>query len=440
MTAHFPAGSFGGVSAPSTRPIAFDDALARFSTGQEAGPFLAHGNGRSYGDSCLLGDGALVLMRSHDKILSFDRQTGMLHAQAGALFADIIAAAAPHGWFLPVTPGTKFVTLGGAIANDVHGKNHHVRGTFGRHVASLSLLRSDGTVRELSAETGGAMFAATIGGMGLTGIVTDARIRLMPVAGLDIDEEVVPFAGLDAFFALCEEADARNEYVVAWIDQAASGRAEGRGVLFAGNHRTDGVFAVRPSKQRLTVPFVPPVNLVNRPAVSLFNRIYGWAQRRRQGIRHVGYDRYFYPLDGIGNWNRLYGRKGFFQHQSIVPADAAREAIATLLRRSREAGHCSFLTVLKKFGAVASPGILSFPRAGYTLTMDFANRGGATAALLAELDAITIAAGGAVNPYKDARMSAATFRSSFPRWEELEANRDPGFMSDFWKRTVTNGK
>ncbi len=432
-------GSFGRVSAPSLRSMQPSDAIAAFRNGAGVERYLAYGNGRSYGDSCLLKSGSLVTMRANRRVLSFDPQTGLLHAEAGAMLSEIIAETAPYGWFLPVTPGTKFVTLGGAIANDIHGKNHHVQGTFGRHVVRLMLLRSNGRTRILEPGGRDPLFAATIGGMGLTGIILEASIRMMRVPGLDVVETATPFSSLDGFFELCAEADDRHDYVVAWIDQLATGRSEGRGVLLAGRHSEDGRFRPAPEAPRISVPFTPPVNLINQVTVSAFNRLYHFSKAHRRGTRRTGYDAYFYPLDAVGNWNALYGPNGFFQHQSVVPEEDAPRTVARLLQRSRESGHASFLTVLKRFGSLASPGLLSFARPGYTLTMDFANRGVETNALLAELDAITIAAGGAVNPYKDARMSATTFRKSFPRWQELEANRDPAFTSDFWERTVTFG-
>lgn len=427
---------FGRIFAPSKRALHFGKTNALPDLAKSNGGLLTHGSGLSYGDSCLNSAGILVLMRDHARILAFDPETGLLYAQAGIRLAEIVAATAPHGWFLPVTPGTKFVTLGGAIANDVHGKNHHVRGAFGRHVEGLTLMRSDGRTLDLGPADKTGLFAATIGGMGLTGIIADATVRMMKVPGLDIEETVMPFDSLEGYFDGADDVDEAFEYSVAWIDQSASGKQAGRGLLFAGRHRADGRFDVRGSKPRLSMPFTPPINLVGKPVITVFNRAYRAIKGRAAGARRANYDSYFYPLDGIGNWNRLYGPRGFFQHQSVVPAEAARETVALLLRRSRESGHASFLSVLKRFGDVPSPGLLSFPRPGYTLTLDFANGGTRTLSLLDELDAITIDAGGAVNPYKDARMSARTFRRSFPEWGQLEEKRDPAFVSDFWRRTA----
>ncbi|TJU95554.1 MAG: FAD-binding oxidoreductase [Mesorhizobium sp.] len=429
--------SFGLATPPAPRAIQADDAIALLKAGQAGETsLLAYGNGRSYGDSCQNQAGAVVDMRFLNRIRGFDAMTGVLEADAGVLLSDIIAHAAPHGFFPAVVPGTQFVTLGGAIANDVHGKNHHRRGTFGCHVESFTLLRSDGKAYRCSATDNPRLFAATIGGMGLTGLILSASIRLMRVPSLDIVEKATPFRDLGQFFDIAEAADQANEYAVAWIDQLAGGRRSGRGLLFTGNHAEHGSHTAARAGGNLSVPFQPPFNVLNRPFLTVFNAAYRWKKGRATVPRQTGYQGFFFPLDGVRDWNRLYGRNGLFQHQSVVPEEAARIVVPELLAAARRAGQGSFLTVLKRFGGVRSPALLSFPRPGYTLTLDFPNRGAATLALLGELDRVTIAAGGAVNPYKDARMAAATFAASFPGWPRLEALRDPAFMSDFWARTA----
>ncbi|OBQ74873.1 FAD-binding oxidoreductase [Mesorhizobium erdmanii] len=435
MTEHFR--SFGLVTPPTPRAIHADDAIALLKGGQaKDGSLLAYGNGRSYGDSCQNHVGVVVDMRSLDHIRAFDAETGVLEADAGVLLSDIIAHAAPHGFFPAVVPGTQFVTLGGAIANDVHGKNHHRRGTFGCHVESFTLLRSDGKTYRCSAADNPRLFAATIGGMGLTGLILSASIRLMRVQSLDIVEKATPFRDLGEFFDLAAAADLANEYAVAWIDQLAGGRGSGRGLLFTGNHAEHGSHVASRAGRNLSVPFQPPFNVLNRPFLAAFNAAYRWKKGRATVPRQTSYHGFFFPLDGMRDWNRLYGPKGLFQHQSVVPEQAARIVVPELLAAARQVGQASFLTVLKRFGSIRSPALLSFPRPGYTLTLDFPNRGEKTLRLLAVLDRITVEAGGAVNPYKDARMSAATFAASFADWPRLEALRDPAFMSDFWARTA----
>ncbi|TIO11207.1 FAD-binding oxidoreductase [Mesorhizobium sp.] len=429
--------SFGLVTPPALDVIPADDAVALLKSGKATrNALLAYGNGRSYGDSCQNEAGMVVDMRPLNRIRAFNAETGVIEAEAGVLLSDIIAHAAPYGFFPAVVPGTQFVTLGGAIANDVHGKNHHRRGTFGCHVESFTLLRSDGRTLYCSAADNAHLFAATIGGMGLTGLILSASIRLMRVPSLDIVEKATPFRDLGEFFELAEAADQANEYAVAWIDQLAGGHGRGRGLLLTGNHAEHGSHAALRAGGNLSVPFQPPFNVLNRPFLTAFNAAYRWKKGWSTAPRQVGYQGFFFPLDGVGNWNRLYGPNGLFQHQSVVPEDVARRAVPALLAAAKRAGQGSFLTVLKRFGSIRSPALLSFPRSGFTLTLDFPNRGRATLALLKELDHITVEAGGAVNPYKDARMGADIFAASFPEWQRLEAIRDPAFMSSFWARTA----
>ncbi|WP_256751292.1 FAD-binding oxidoreductase [Mesorhizobium sp. Mes31] len=429
--------SFGLATPPAPRAIGAEDGIALLRAGQaKPASLLAYGNGRSYGDSCQNEAGTVVDMRPLNRIGAFNAETGLLEADAGVLLSEIIAHAAPYGFFPAVLPGTQFVTLGGAIANDVHGKNHHRRGTFGCHVETFTLLRSDGKTHRCSVTDNPRLFRATIGGMGLTGLILSASIRLMRVPSLDIVEKATPFRDLGEFFGLAEAADQANEYAVAWIDQLAGGRNSGRGLLFTGNHAEHGSHAASRAGGNLSIPVQPPFNVLNRPFLTAFNAAYRWKKGRSTAPRQVGYHSFFFPLDGVRDWNRLYGPKGLFQHQSVIPEAAARTVVPALLAAARRAGQGSFLTVLKRFGSVRSPALLSFPRPGYTLTLDFPNRGAATLALLRELDRITVEAGGAVNPYKDARMGADIFASSFPEWPRLEALRDPAFMSSFWARTA----
>lgn len=416
-------------------PVSAATALLKSGEARPAS-LLPFGNGRSYGDSCLNSKGVLADMRALNRIIDFNPMDGTVTAQAGVLLSDLITHVGPHGYFLPVVPGTRFVTLGGAIANDVHGKNHHRRGAFGCHVEALTLLKSDGSTYECGPDVNRQLFRATVGGMGLTGMILSATIRLMKVGSVDVEERVTPFSSLDEYFDLAEAADTENEYAVAWIDQLAAGSRAGRGLLLTANHAEDGRPFVPASKARLSVPFRPPFSLLNGLSISLFNAAYHWAKSRSGDARRSSYGSYFFPLDGVRNWNRLYGPNGLLQHQSVVPEEVAQKVVPALLEATREAGHASFLTVLKRFGSIESPGVLSFPRPGYTLTLDFPNDGERTRTLLERLDRITVEAGGAVNPYKDARMGPDVFAASFPGWRKLEEMRDPAFMSDFWRRTA----
>ncbi|MGH6861687.1 MAG: FAD-binding protein, partial [Phyllobacterium sp.] len=239
-----------------------------------------------------------------------------------------------------------------------------------------------------------------------------------------------------AYFDLAPQTDEDNEYAVAWVDQLGAGQRAGRGVLITGNHADNGNFELRQPAGRLGVPFDLPVSALNYPSLKLFNAAYYHLKGRKRDMHICDYRSFFYPLDQVANWNRLYGRAGLFQHQSLVPEGCARIVIPQMLEATRQAGQNSFLTVLKRFGDRGSPGILSFPQAGYTLTVDFPNRGAETLSLLARLDAMAIEAGGRVNPYKDQRMSAMVFKSGFPRWQDLERERDLRINSNFWMRTA----
>jgi FAD/FMN-containing dehydrogenase len=429
-------GSWGGLRAHDTTTLAPEAWFV--DPAPQRGPVLAYGNGRSYGDSCLNDGGRLIIARSLDRVLAFDRESGLVTCEAGVLLDDLLNLVVPAGWFPPVTPGTCFVTIAGALANDVHGKNHHRAGTFGRHVRALELVRSDGQRLTCAPDINPALFAATIGGMGLTGLITQVTLQLMPVASAEMMQETIHFAGLDAFFAIAAASDATHDYTVAWIDALAGGRNFGRGVFFRANHAPASGEPPRQPGRRLPFPIKPPFPLINGLTLRAFNLLYRTAQPRSPAPRRIPYRPFFYPLDRVADWNRAYGPGGLRQFQCAIPMPAARQTVETMLRRTLAAGEASFLTVLKLFGDMPSPGMMSFPIAGATLTLDFPHRGARTETLLSELDAMAMAVGGRVNPYKDARMSPATFEASFPHWRDFAAHVDPGFSSSFWRR-VTAG-
>ena len=399
------------------------------------GTALPHGNGRSYGDSCLNDGGSLLCTRGLDHFIDFDPANGVLRCEAGVLLADILDLVVGQGWFLPVTPGTKYVTVGGAIANDVHGKNHHVAGCFSEHVDGFELLRSDGSRRWCSREENADWFGATAGGLGLTGLITWAQLRLQRVRGPWLNSETHRFGNLAEFLALSAESEADYEYTVAWIDCAAQGQALGRGHFIRANHApaSDGP---RPGRRRLGVPLTPPLSLINGLSLRAFNALYYHRQQAKVSHALTHYEPYFYPLDAIGDWNRIYGPRGFLQYQCVVPPAQAEAALTELLGRIGASGNGSFLAVLKMFGTRPSAGILSFPRPGATLALDFPNTGTATFALLDALDEVVAAAGGAVYAAKDARLSGARFRQYYPAWETLKPYLDPRFSSGFWRRVT----
>jgi FAD/FMN-containing dehydrogenase len=403
--------------------------------GTRFGSTLPFGNGRSYGDSCLAATDHVLTLRGLDRFISADWNTGVLRAEAGVTLGEVLAASVPHGWMLAVTPGTQFVTLGGALANDVHGKNHHVRGTFGHHVRRFSLLRSDSPPLECAADENAALFCATIGGLGLTGIVEWVEIQLMRVGSSRLSVDSRPFGNLDEFLALSSELDPRHEYGVAWIDCLASGAALGRGIYLSANHASDGEFVSPPQRAR-RVPFAPPWSPVNRVTLRAFNAFYYSRQAARAGQTEVDYASYFYPLDSLLEWNRMYGRRGFQQYQFVVPESAARDALHAFLRTIASAGSGSFLAVLKRCGTLTSPGLLSFPMPGISLALDFPQHDAKNLALFARLDAIVRDAGGRLYPAKDAHMNGADFRAAYPAWQAVEQLRDPALMSRFWQRTT----
>lgn len=394
---------------------------------------LSYGLGRSYGDSCL-NDGGIALITG-DRFIAFDREAGTITCEGGTMLRSILQlcrTANPDGshWFLPVTPGTQHITVGGAIANDVHGKNHAQRGTFGQHVQSFMLQRSDGTFL-CSPSENVALWQATIGGLGLTGRITQATLQLMRVPGLMIESETIPMQSLAEFFALADASSAW-EYSVGWVDCLAKGEAVGRGLFSRGRHVAGACPAPR---KPLAMPFELPFTPLNRWTLGLFNACYRRRIRRARTNRQP-YWKFLYPLDAIAGWNRFYGPRGFYQYQCVIPPGRAKETIRAQLETIAQAGEGSFLIVLKNFGDQPSPGMLSFPMPGTTLAVDFPNRGERTTALIAALDALTLAAGGRVYPAKDAVMSPQHFEAYYPNWRDFSRWIDPRFSSSFWRRVT----
>ena len=394
---------------------------------------LPFGCGRSYGDSCLNDGGALLLTTELDQIISLD-DDGLLRCEAGITLARILEVIVPRGWFLPVVPGTRWVTVGGAIANDIHGKNHHRAGSFGVHVTRFELLRSSGQRVVCSRDSDEALFAATIGGLGLTGLILWAELRLQRLPGHGIAQERLRFGGLDEFLSLASE-DAAHEYTVAWVDCLMRGRQLGRGVYFRGGHVASPTNRRSPAAGPLiSVPFEAPSGLLNRLTLGAFNALKYQRELVGPARSVVPYESFFFPLDAIGSWNRLYGSSGFLQYQCVVPDAPKGGAVRAILERVSASRETPTLGVLKRFGAVASPGLLSFPRPGLTLAIDFPFRGASTLQLLDDLDREVRSAGGAVYPAKDARMSGDSFRSYFPAWKTFATHVDPRFSSSFWRR------
>jgi FAD/FMN-containing dehydrogenase len=395
---------------------------------------LPYGNGRSYGDSCLADSDQVLHMRTLDRFIEVDWQRGTVRAEAGVTLAEILAASIPQGWFLSVTPGTQFVTLGGAIANDVHGKNHHMRGTFGNHICSFGLLRHGQRLLTCSLTENSELYSASIGGLGLTGVILWAEIQLIPIRSSQIESTVVRFDNLAEFFALSAELDHQHEYSVAWVDCLAKGAEIGRGVFIVGDHARYGSLEVG-ERPKLRVPLTPPISLINNLSLRSFNKVYWRIHPAKRLLKRSNYEPFFYPLDRILLWNRIYGRKGFQQYQCVIPDAVAEVATRELLAAIADSGQGSFLAVLKRCGDIASPGLLSFPLPGVSLALDFPQKTDLEP-LFTRLDAIVREAGGRLYPAKDAHMSGRDFRQAYPAWEQLEALRDPSLMSRFWKRVT----
>ena len=397
-------------------------------------PGIPYGMGRSYGDVCLNPGGTIWRTTGLDHFISFDENSGILICEAGVVLRDIQRLVIPRGWSLPVTPGTQLVTVGGAIANDVHGKNHHIYGTFGDHVRRMKIVRTDGTQFECSPDLQADWFAATVGGIGLTGLITEVEIQLRRIPGPWFETETVPFSNLDEFFSLSAESDAEWENSVSWIDCVAS---DGRGLFMRGNP-VPLVDRKQPHGRSVAMPLVPPFSLVNQVSLHAFNTAYFQINKRNSGKKLTHYESFLYPLDNIVDWNRMYGPRGFYQYQSVVPIETGREATAAMMREIAASGQGSFLAVLKTFGQRIPVGMLSFPRPGVTLALDFPNLGDRTLKLFDRLDAIVRNAGGRIYLAKDARMSCEMFEAGYPRIEEFLNFRDPGMSSAMSRRLLGN--
>ncbi|MBB4426945.1 FAD/FMN-containing dehydrogenase [Bradyrhizobium sp. CIR48] len=413
-------GRFPVVDSDVLRPRSFAAVGEAVSAGT-----VARGNGRAYGDAAI-GATRTVTMTGFDRVRSFDPATGRIRLEAGVLLSDLIDTFGPRGFLPFVVPGTRFVSIGGAIAADVHGKNHHCEGGFGRYVDSLLLRTGQGEVIEASREQNSDAFFASVGGMGLTGIILEATMRLRRVETGWIRERVISASDLDAAMRALEAGDAAT-YSVAWIDCAARGRDLGRSLIYLGEHAgrgelAEGVDAFPVGKEsRLSVPVDLPSMALNRTSVRAFNELYYRMGARRAGGSHVvSLYPYFFPLDSVGEWNRIYGKRGFLQHQCVIPQAGARAVLGDILDRVARRGDASFLAVLKKLGQ--GDGILSFPLPGYTLALDFPVKGDILN-FLDEIDRLVVAAGGRLYLAKDARQSRATFAAGYPALQRFNAIR-----------------
>lgn len=400
---------------------------------------LARGMGRAYGDAAISASGTTVLTSRLNRFLAFDAETGVLRAEAGVTLDEILQVVMPQGWFLPVTPGTRYVTLGGAVAADVHGKNHHHVGSFSVFVTGIELFTSTGQFH-CSAIENTEIFHATVGGMGMTGLIGEVTLQLRRIHNDRLQVQHVPAPDLATVLELMADPARDDEYTVAWIDCLASGAALGRSVFMRGHHASreeggDTLSAPLPARRRLPVDL--PAFVLNRASVSAFNGLYYRREGARQQPFLSGAAPFFYPLDGIRDWNRLYGKPGFVQYQFVLPHETARDGLTAVLGRLAQSGNASFLAVLKRLGE-QGPGLLSFPMPGYTLALDLPLRSG-TLTLLDTLDVLVSDFGGRVYLAKDARLAAAALPAMYPNlsaWQALRSRLDPDglFVSALGRR------
>lgn len=385
---------------------------------------IAYGLGRSYGDTPLNLNSGVLLTTKLNRFISFDEKNGVLECEAGVSLEEIIKFFLPKGFFLPVTPGTKYVTVGGAIANDVHGKNHHVDGSFSNFVIDFKLLLASGEIVNCSREENSDIFWATIGGIGLTGLIISARIKLNKVETAYYDVTYEKAKNIDHALELFMQSDDKYQYSVAWIDCLATGKSLGRSVLMRANHakikQLDSKKMTSPlkivEKRKLNVPFNLPSVMLNSMTMKLFNKLYYGIHKNISKI--VDYDSFFYPLDAIMNWNRMYGKRGFVQYQAVFPSALGRDGLVKMLERLSSTGRSSFLAVLKSSGEEGQ-GLLSFPKKGYTLALDIPIKNNSLFPFLKELDEIVINYGGRVYLAKDSVLSPDHFKIMYPRWREF---------------------
>ena len=400
---------------------------------QNKPPGIAYGMGRSYGDVCLNPNGLIWDTKKLDRLIDFNPQTGRLICEAGVLLKTIQQLFIPQGWMLPVTPGTQLVTIGGAIANDVHGKNHHRVGSFGNHVHHIELIRTDGEIIQCSPVHQPNWFEATIGGLGLTGVIATAEIQLQRTSSPWIDTETHAFTTLHEFFKLADASESNWDYTVSWID--CFSKKATRGLFMRGNFSEKILAPPKPSRT-LSVPCTLPTSAANAFTLRPFNALYFNLKKNQPQQHTTYYENFFYPLDHIQHWNRAYGPKGFYQYQCVIPHAVRHDAIEAMLQTIAASGEGSFLAVLKTFGQIPSKGMLSFPQHGVTLALDFPNKNQKTKKLFEQLDTIVSNATGRIYPAKDARMPKALFEAGYPRHTEFLTYRDPGISSALSRRLM----
>ena len=397
--------------------------------------YLPRGLGRSYGDVCLNEGGSLILTNKINSIIDFDTINGTITCESGISINNLLKYISSSGWFLPVVPGTSYVTIGGAIANDIHGKNHHNVGSFGNNLISFTLLRSNGEILNCSLNENNEMFKATIGGLGLTGVILSAKIKLLKITSQFISAETIRYSSLTTFFEINKEKEINNEYTVSWIDFTSGNLNEIKGVFHSGNHtKQENLSELKFKKEiSLSIPLQPPISLINNFTINILNSTY-YLLNKNSSNKFQHYSKFFFPLDFIKNWNRAYGKNGFFQYQFVVPTESAENVIKKTIKEFKNFNQKPVLGVLKTFGNIEPLGILSFPRKGTTLAIDLQNKGKNTLELLNKLDEVIVDFGGRIYPAKDCRMSKFVFQKGYKEFQLFEKFIDPKFSSSFFNR------
>jgi decaprenylphospho-beta-D-ribofuranose 2-oxidase len=388
---------------------------------------IPRGMGRCYGDSAL--NDTIISTTEFNQMKSFDASTGIVICQAGITLEAILNTIIPSGWFLPVTPGTKFVTIGGVVAANVHGKNHHVHGSLSQHLMYIDVLTSEDTIIRCSPNEQSDLFYMTCGGMGLTGIIVEVAIQLIPISSSYIRQKTMRAKNLETIMDYFEVSHDWT-YSVAWIDCLATGSSLGRSVLMLGEHATCNELSHRQSKQPLqlsskrkkSIPYFLPNWALNSWTVRLFNMAYFHASPKTESTQIIDYDSFFYPLDHIHHWNKCYGKRGFTQYQCVFPLHSSKDGLTQLLHKISDSGQGSFLAVLKRFGKESLPG-LSFPMEGYTLALDFPMTP-STCQLMNELDTIVEKYNGRLYLAKDSRMSASFFKSTYKNYDSFISHKN----------------
>jgi len=394
---------------------------------------LAFGNGRSYGDVCFPKD-TIILTDDFNRIVSLDNKNGTIVCQSGVIFYDLFKEIIPKGWFLPVVPGTQFISVGGAVANDIHGKNHHSKGSFGNHIIEIKLQDKNNNIITCSRDNNLELFKATIGGLGLTGIILEVKIQLIKLSSTKISQNITPFYSFEEYLNLNKDFESNYEYTVAWVD-FGNRKKSIKGIFISGNHIEEKTNLTYHQRKVRLFPITPTISFVNNLTISILNKAYFIKNNKSQNSI-VKLNKFFFPLDLIYDWNKAYGKKGFLQYQFVLPVSQVEESIAKIHQIIIDSKIKPSLTVLKTFGDIKPNGYLSFPRKGVSFAIDFPNVGRSLLNLLTELDKVIFDYGGALYPAKDIRMNKQMFKKSYPNLNEFLKYKSPKLNSKFFERVM----